>query len=429
MKVLVSAYACEPGNGSEPGVGWTWARAAAVAGHEVWLVTRANNRSQIERALEREPGLPLKPFYFDLPRRWRRWKRGSRGARAYYVLWQWAIRRRLIALHRGTGFDIAHHLTFAVDWLPASALHLPRVPSVWGPVGGAGSVPLSLYRYLGVRGTVLELARETLVRPLRRLFGDRAARSASLVLCQNAEVAERFAPVARATLIEPNVALPADYQRSPEHRGAKGGSPRVATFVGRLIPWKGLHLAVSALARLDPDWRLEVIGDGPERERCHRLARRLGVADRVQFVGQIPRDHVLERLSASDVALMPSMHDAAGWAVAEAGLAGTPAVSLALGGPAIIGRTAGGQAVAIGPRLPERLAQAVREATTAEMPPSPWTEERLPRFLDGIYRSIQSSTAAKEVVNAPRTSGRYEAPPPRVRWRLSNWSSHPFSRH
>jgi glycosyltransferase involved in cell wall biosynthesis len=389
MRVLVSAYACEPGSGSEPGVGWTWARAAAVAGHEVWLVTRANNRSQIERALAREPSLSLVPYYFDLPRWWTRWKRGSRGARVYYVLWQWTIRRRLIALHRDTGFDIAHHLTFAVDWLPASALHLAGVPSVWGPVGGAGSVPPALYRYLGVRGTVLELAREILVRPLRRLFGDRAARSASLVLCQNAEVAERFASVASATLIEPNVALPADCQRSPERRGAEDGSPRVATFVGRLIPWKGLHLAISALAKLDQDWRLEVIGDGPDRKRCHRLARRLGIADRVEFVGQIPRNHVLERLSASDVALMPSMHDAAGWAVAEAGLAGTPAVSLALGGPAIIGRTAGGRTVPAGPRLPERLAQAVTEATTAEMAPSPWTQERLPDVLDRIYRTAR----------------------------------------
>ena len=50
MKILVSAYACEPGKGSEPGAGWLWARAAARR-HEVWVLTRANNREAIEAAL------------------------------------------------------------------------------------------------------------------------------------------------------------------------------------------------------------------------------------------------------------------------------------------------------------------------------------------------------------------------------------------
>ena len=47
MKILISAYACEPGKGSEPGAGWEWVRAAA-AEHELWVLTRANNRDAIE---------------------------------------------------------------------------------------------------------------------------------------------------------------------------------------------------------------------------------------------------------------------------------------------------------------------------------------------------------------------------------------------
>lgn len=45
MRVLVSAYACTPGRGSEPGAGWEWAAAAA---RENWvlLLTRSNNRAE-----------------------------------------------------------------------------------------------------------------------------------------------------------------------------------------------------------------------------------------------------------------------------------------------------------------------------------------------------------------------------------------------
>ena len=48
MKVLLSAYACEPNKGSEPGVGWNWAIEIARLGHKVWVLTRANNQPSID---------------------------------------------------------------------------------------------------------------------------------------------------------------------------------------------------------------------------------------------------------------------------------------------------------------------------------------------------------------------------------------------
>ena len=59
LKVLISAYACEPGKGSEPEVGWQWALQMARH-HDVTVLTRANNRQAIEPAIEalrgRQPG-------------------------------------------------------------------------------------------------------------------------------------------------------------------------------------------------------------------------------------------------------------------------------------------------------------------------------------------------------------------------------------
>ena len=87
MKVLLSAYACEPDKGSEPAVGWNWVRQVSRF-HEVWVITRANNRKPIEKALAKNP-LPNAHFiYFDLPHWARFWKRGQRGAHLYYYLWQ-----------------------------------------------------------------------------------------------------------------------------------------------------------------------------------------------------------------------------------------------------------------------------------------------------------------------------------------------------
>jgi glycosyltransferase involved in cell wall biosynthesis len=77
--------------------------------------------------------------------------------------------------------------------------------------------------------------------------------------------------------------------------------------VGRLIPDKGLAVLIEAVAPLSGDWRLVVIGSGPERESCQALAARLGRAERVQFRGQIPSTDMPAAMQGMDVLAGPSL--------------------------------------------------------------------------------------------------------------------------
>src|SRR5690242_12327227 len=89
LRILLSAYACEPDLGSEPGIGWHWATRLARAGHEVWVLTRANNRQSIEGAMSAKPVDGLNFAYYDLPAWMCRWKNhAGLWARLYYMLWQ-----------------------------------------------------------------------------------------------------------------------------------------------------------------------------------------------------------------------------------------------------------------------------------------------------------------------------------------------------
>ena len=74
-RILLGAYACEPGKGSEPGVGWNWAREISRHGYDVHVVTRANNRAAIELELQAAPVAGLHFHYFDLGPFWLRLKR------------------------------------------------------------------------------------------------------------------------------------------------------------------------------------------------------------------------------------------------------------------------------------------------------------------------------------------------------------------
>jgi hypothetical protein len=124
LRVLMSAYACEPERGSEPGVGWNWVQQIGRF-EEVWVITRANNRQAIEDA----PATQLLPnvhfIYFDLPRWSCFWKRGVRGIHAYYYLWQLGAYFVARKLHRKVGFDLVHHVTFVNYWMPSFLALLP----------------------------------------------------------------------------------------------------------------------------------------------------------------------------------------------------------------------------------------------------------------------------------------------------------------
>ena len=110
-------------------------------------------------------------------------------------------------------------------------------------------------------------------------------------------------------------------------------------YVGQLLPLKGVALAIRTLTLL-PEWHLVLCGDGPDRARLEKLARRLGVRGRVRFLGRRSREEARRLMKDSgDVLIFPSLHDEGGFAVVEALAAGLPVVCLDRGGPPVLGGT------------------------------------------------------------------------------------------
>jgi glycosyltransferase involved in cell wall biosynthesis len=84
--------------------------------------------------------------------------------------------------------------------------------------------------------------------------------------------------------------------------------------------------AMAVLRGRHPSVRYRVIGDGPEREALERLAAELGVADRVEFDGQLAHSEALRRAREGSVFVLPSVDEAFGVAYVEAMAAGVPAI-------------------------------------------------------------------------------------------------------
>ncbi|RMF59465.1 MAG: glycosyltransferase family 1 protein [Calditrichaeota bacterium] len=338
LKVLISAYACEPGKGSEPGVGWNWVLQLAQH-HEVWVITRANNRMAIEQITGSKPLPNIHWIYFDLPGWARFWKKGQRGIRLYYYLWQIGAYFLGKRFHDSIGFDIVHHVTFVTYWMP-SFLSLLPVRFVWGPVGGGESTPKAMFEALSWKGKLYEVTR-TVVRWLgeHNPFVRITARRAQLVLATSSETEQRLRLMGcRSIRILSQVALPIEEIEFLSKLQPSSSTPFRLISLGRLLQLKGFHLGLEAFAVFQqkfPDSEYWVIGDGPERNHLESLAKKLGVSNKVKFWGALSREEVFEKLANCHVLVHPSLHESGGWVCVEAMAAGRPVICLALGGTAL----------------------------------------------------------------------------------------------
>jgi glycosyltransferase involved in cell wall biosynthesis len=388
VRVLLSAYVCEPGLGSEPEIGWVVLRCAARS-HDVTLLTQPRCAERIKAALTDERLRPVTIIPIEGTRRLGRFEGRWGLGHLDYVIWQ--LRALRVGRSLRHEVDVAHHATFGTDWMPSAMLLLGGIPVIWGPVGGTSAFPWRLIRFMAPGDLAAELTREVITRLLRIFTAALARRSGCLVLARNRAVKARFEKIGLDVVIEPLVGLPEKGEADRAEREPPPADGPRALFIGRLTSWKGAFLAVHTLAALPPGWRLDMFGEGPRAEEIARLASLLGVADRLHLLGRRPRAEVLQALEDADVLLFPSMRDSAPYPVVEAIRAGCPVVCLDAAGPPELIEGTPGVAVPPGRDAPSRLAAAM--STVRRHPPDDrWSLEHLvPRVEEWYARAGRSN--------------------------------------
>lgn len=135
-------------------------------------------------------------------------------------------------------------------------------------------------------------------------------------------------------------------------------------FAGRLVGWKGMSVALRALAEpalRDIPARLLMIGDGPDKRRLRELADTLGVTERVVFHEPVAHDRLPDYYAATDVGVFPSIGDEAfGITIAEAMSCAKPVIASYIGGiPEVVGNEES-CGLLVAPGDAPALAQAMR---------------------------------------------------------------------
>jgi glycosyltransferase involved in cell wall biosynthesis len=337
LKILVSAYACRPGEGSEPGVGWHLVRELAKY-HQIWVVTRENNRPAIEAELAANP-LPGLEFIYCEPPRWvQQLNQNQRMVYLHYYLWQLKAYFVTRELNQELNFDLVHHVTY-VRYSSPSFLSLLPIPFIWGPVGGGETAPKAFWKDFSWRGRVYEILR-SLARSLGELdpFVHLTARRSILARATTKDTAKRLHKLG-ATNVEVYSQLGLSEDEISQLAKYAHGDRHSLKFIsiGRLLHWKGFHLGLRAFALADLPENAEywIVGDGPELKRLQILAKELGIEERVKFWGKLSRQETLAKLEKCVALIHPSLHESGGLVCLEAMASARPVICLNLGGPAL----------------------------------------------------------------------------------------------
>ena len=335
MKLLISAYACAPNRGSEHSCGWNWASEVARLGHEATVLVSPAHRTAILAATQQQPALQRIRWVFPEVAPWplQQGKEPS-WERTYNLLWQrealWVAR----ALHREHPFDLVHHLTWAGVRAP-TFLGALGAPLIIGPVGGGETSPGKLRDRFSLRGRVLEGVRDfsnaTIeLNPIVR----HGLRNAGVIFTRTADTKNLLSPPLQAkTYVQMELGVTQAQIGAPRPMRKM---PRKLLYAGRLLYWKGVHIAIEAMSRLVahmPDAHLTIVGNGPEEKRLKSEIAQRNLEANITLVPWMPQEQFLRLYDTHDVFVFPSLHDSAGWVVLESICRGMPVACLNLGGP------------------------------------------------------------------------------------------------
>lgn len=305
-------------------------------GIDTWLVVHSRTRPELEELFPRDldriffvPDLWIHRLVFTISRGLPRRLSVATFGLINQLITQFYQRSIVRNLIRTKAIDVIHQPIPISPRFP-SALFSMGVPLVIGPLNGGMDFPEAF------RKNESPISRAAVA--FLQLFTDAGnnllpgKKQAAVLLVANERTRNALPRGIRGRVIKMNEN---GVDTSAFHSGEPDKFVRtnpLFVFVGRLVDWKALDIAIRALAEV-PSADLEVIGDGPMLETWKTLAREVGVAERVRFLGRQTQPQYALRLQESVGLVLPSLYESGGAVVLEAMATAKPVIATRWGGP------------------------------------------------------------------------------------------------
>ena len=339
MKVLISAFECDPSRGSDRYVGWAFSVNMARL-NEVYGLTRAENRASIGAYISAHPDPVYEHIHFYYIRRPRIFTErvdaigGYTGFLVSYLIWQRPAYRLARKLCREEGISIVHLVSMA-DFRCIGSLWKCGPPFLFGPVGGGQELPEALAAY-GKGHERTERFRSFVNHAAIRMPGYRKGLSrAALVFSSNDETTALLRSVMdrrRWPRLRQMTELCMNDTYLDERRMLVHEEQEVCHVLlsGRLIFRKGFELFIDAVPYIRPKkpFVADIFGKGDLEEVIREKIRKLGLEKKVVLHGEISYQQMQIQYQQSDIFVLPSLRETTGTVVMEAMANKLPVVAM-----------------------------------------------------------------------------------------------------
>lgn len=323
LKILINAYACSPGMGSEPGMAWNWVSNLAKF-CELFIITEGEFREKIEAVMADLPEAKNMHFYYNPVSEEIRtmcWNQGDWRFYKYYREWQWKTYQMAKEICQQEQIDVLHQLNMIGFREPGYLWKLSKengIPFVWGPVDAKDKFPVAYLTGAGWKTQLFMRLKNFLTMVQLKYAGRvrKAARQASVVFASSSNSQRSFkkymgidAPLLNETgCYVKEVPLSVSSDEEAFH----------VLWVGKMDFRKQLVLALRAVAISgNQKIRLHLIGGGKD-ESYRRLASEMGIEAQCVWHGAVSHEEVQRRMQSAAVFLFTSVAEGTPHVVLEA---------------------------------------------------------------------------------------------------------------
>lgn len=323
MKILINAYACSPGMGSEPGMAWNWVSNLAKF-CELHIITEGEFREKIETVVPTlEQGVNMHFYYNPVSEEIRKmcWNQGDWRFYKYYREWQWKTYLMAKDICSKEQIDILHQLNMIGFREPGYLWKLSRengVPFVWGPVDAKDKFPVAYLDGAGLK-TKLFMRLKNFLTGIQLRYSKRvllAAHQSSVIFSASSNSQRSFKKY--MNIDSPLLNETGCYVQDHPIMDKTDKETFDVLWVGKMDFRKQLALALQTVAKSENNkLRLHIMGGG-DAESYQSLAKSYGIADKCIWHGAVSHDEVQDIMQKSDIFLFTSVAEGTPHVVLEA---------------------------------------------------------------------------------------------------------------
>ncbi len=341
MRVLINSYACCPGLGSEPGMGWNWI--ISLAQHcECFVISEGEFRLQVEQWLASSENksvaqhihfywLPIGGDNSEKCERIREMCRNQGDWRFYYYYRLWQKRVAALAEQiieeqamKNAPIQVLHQLNMIGFREPGYLWKVSRatnIPLVWGPTNAKDGFPMAYAKSASIRQKVFLCIKNAITR-LQLSLSPRVrmmANTADVIVAASSDAQqsiEKYWHKSSICINETGCSAPPAERETSDWRSCEDKENYDILWCGRMLFSKQLDIAIRAVAAANtPNMVLHIVGSGDDKP-YRQLADALSA--NVRWHGQILHDEVQNMMRRMDVLLFTSVFEGTPHVVLEA---------------------------------------------------------------------------------------------------------------